>query len=175
MSTKIRYFAVALGATLALPTASWAADLRYAWADVVESQPVHQQVRIPERREVCWDESVYQATPVRRSATPKIFGAILGGVIGNQFGGGSGRDLMTVAGAALGASVAADEQRRRYPDRYYETIEQRCETRTEFTYEDRIVGWDVTYEFNGELYRARLREAPADRIRVQVGVQPAEG
>lgn len=175
MRTKKWYVAAALGAALILPAASWAAELRYAWADVVESQPVHQQVRIPTRREVCWDEPVYHASQARRSATPKIFGAILGGVIGNQFGGGSGRDLMTVAGAALGASVAADEQRRRYPDRYYETIEQRCETRTEFTYEDRIVAWDVTYEFNGELYEARLREAPADRIRVQVGVQPVDG
>jgi uncharacterized protein YcfJ len=33
------------------------------------------------------------------SATNEIFGSILGGAIGNQFGGGSGKKVMTVAGA----------------------------------------------------------------------------
>jgi outer membrane lipoprotein SlyB len=33
-------------------------------------------------------------------------GALLGGVIGHQFGGGSGRDVATVLGAFLGGSIA---------------------------------------------------------------------
>lgn len=33
-------------------------------------------------------------------------GALVGGVIGNQFGGGSGRDIATILGAVVGGSVA---------------------------------------------------------------------
>jgi len=33
-------------------------------------------------------------------------GALIGGVIGNQFGGGSGRDAATILGAVLGGSIA---------------------------------------------------------------------
>jgi outer membrane lipoprotein SlyB len=33
-------------------------------------------------------------------------GALIGGVIGNQFGGGSGRDVATILGAVIGDSVA---------------------------------------------------------------------
>ncbi len=32
-----------------------------------------------------------------------IGGALIGGAIGNQFGGGSGRDILTTGGAAAGA------------------------------------------------------------------------
>ena len=33
-------------------------------------------------------------------------GALIGGVIGNQFGGGSGRDVATILGAVIGGSIA---------------------------------------------------------------------
>ena len=36
-------------------------------------------------------------------ATGTIGGALIGGAIGNSFGGGSGRDILTAGGAAAGA------------------------------------------------------------------------
>ena len=37
----------------------------------------------------------------------KVFGgALVGGLIGNQFGGGSGRDIATVLGAIIGGNIA---------------------------------------------------------------------
>lgn len=38
-------------------------------------------------------------------------GALIGGVIGNQFGGGSGRDVATILGAIIGGSVANNRVR----------------------------------------------------------------
>lgn len=35
-------------------------------------------------------------------------GALIGGVIGNQFGGGSGKDVATILGAIIGGSMAND-------------------------------------------------------------------
>jgi len=168
------HIALCIGLLAAAPLAAQAGDA-YTWARVLDAQPVYQQVRIPERENVCWDEQVYRKVPERRSAAPAILGAILGGVIGHQVGDGRGRDIATVAGAALGASVATQEQYRRYPERYYSTTEQRCETRTSWRHEDRVVAWDVDYEIYGEVHQARLREQPGDRIRVRVGVQPVDG
>lgn len=37
-------------------------------------------------------------------------GALMGGVIGNQFGGGSGRDVATILGAIIGGSMANNHQ-----------------------------------------------------------------
>jgi uncharacterized protein YcfJ len=157
------------------PGLAGAEQFTETWAPVVEAQPVWQSVRIPQEHDVCWDETVHRITPARRSAAPKILGAIVGGVIGHQFGGGSGQDIMTATGAALGATVVADQQYRKNPDRYYTTLERRCETRIEYRLEERIIAWDVTYEFNGDQYRARMNEAPGDRIRIRVGVTPLSG
>jgi outer membrane lipoprotein SlyB len=35
-------------------------------------------------------------------------GALIGGVIGNQFGGGSGRDVATILGAIIGGSITSE-------------------------------------------------------------------
>lgn len=37
-------------------------------------------------------------------------GALLGGVVGNQFGGGSGRTVATILGSVIGGSVAHNKQ-----------------------------------------------------------------
>jgi uncharacterized protein YcfJ len=39
------------------------------------------------------------------SGVGTLIGAVAGGIIGNQVGGGSGRDIATVIGAGVGASV----------------------------------------------------------------------
>ena len=41
-------------------------------------------------------------------------GALLGGVIGNQFGGGSGRTVATILGSVIGGSVAHNKQQRNH-------------------------------------------------------------
>ena len=41
-------------------------------------------------------------------------GALVGGVIGNQFGGGSGRDIATVLGAIIGGSIANNQQNQQH-------------------------------------------------------------
>ena len=63
--------------------------------------------QMPYEVEVC--KRVYQGTG-DGSATNEIIGAIFGGVIGNQFGEGDGKDAMTLAGMFLGASLAHDDE-----------------------------------------------------------------
>ena len=53
----------------------------------------------------------------------------------------------------------------------YQTV-QRCETVYQQHEEERLVGYQVTYLFNGEEYSVRTTTDPGDEIRVRVSVQP---
>ena len=62
--------------------------------------------RVPYTESVCnWiDVPIYGQSSGSTGDT--IFGAIIGGAIGNQFGGGKGKDAATILGAIVGADVA---------------------------------------------------------------------
>ncbi len=150
----------------------------YDDARVVEVDPIVRRVRVEMPRRECWDE-VRTAYPERshtEAAGPMILGGIIGGVLGSQVGSGRGRDAATVAGTLIGASIGHDTAARRSsraggPEEY--TVE-RCQTRYESTYEERIEGYRVTYEYLGREYTTQLPYDPGDRIRVRVAVSPAE-
>ncbi len=48
---------------------------------------------------------------VKHEGANTVLGAVVGGALGNQIGGGSGRDVATVAGVLLGGSVANKNNR----------------------------------------------------------------
>ncbi len=159
-------------ALICLPAWARHDDAGYDFAKVLDARPVYATVRYPVDEEVCWDELAWRREPAAHSATPTILGAIIGGVVGHQFGSGRGRGVMTVAGAALGGSIGNDVSRQRHPDSYYTETQQRCEIQRSWRTEERISGWDVTYKYRGEIYQTRMREEPGDRIRVRVHVEP---
>jgi uncharacterized protein YcfJ len=148
-------------------------------AEVISVDPIIEQVSEPSDREVCWSEPVTYREPVRRrrSNSGPLLGAIIGGVIGHQFGSGHGRDAATVAGAAIGYSAVKDEQRHqdyrygRYGERVVHTNEQRCRVETDYHSEERVLGYDVAYRYNGRVYHTRTDAHPGDTIRVRVDVQ----
>jgi len=133
-------------------------------------------VRVEAPREVCWTEHVTRSEAShRRSFTPEIVGGIVGGVVGNHFGSGRGPDIATVAGAVLGGSLAHDIKRRR--SRAYHTYTEpveRCRVEHEYYERERLVGYDVKYRYNGEVYHARMDRDPGSTVRVRVNVQLAE-
>jgi len=171
-----------LFAVIALPV--WAADnqgprsqqsydnANYDYAKVVNVQPVTELVQIPQDQQVCRRELVRKRVPEHRSPAPAIFGSILGGVIGHQFGGGHGKTAATIAGAAIGGAVASNAQYRRYPPKYYTAREQRCRTETNWRSEERVIAWDVSWKYRGKIYHSTMNEPPGDRIRVRVSVDP---
>jgi uncharacterized protein YcfJ len=50
---------------------------------------------------------------------------------------------------------------------------ERCSERIEQSYEERIDGYDVEYEYGGQFFHTRLPYDPGERIRVRVAVTPA--
>lgn len=46
--------------------------------------------------------------------------------------------------------------------------DERCRTDTEWHTTDRVVGYDVTYRYDGREYQTRLSHDPGNRLRVRV-------
>jgi uncharacterized protein YcfJ len=148
----------------------------YDYASVVQVDPLRRQVRVSEPVRECWEESV----PV--SSGPfsadhiggTILGGLIGGVLGNQVGDRHGRRVARAAGAIIGGAVGYNVSRDR---KGYggERFHERCETRYRESYEERIDGYDVTYEYAGRRYQTRLPYDPGDRIRIRVDVTPVAG
>lgn len=150
----------------------------YDDARVVAVEPIVRQVRVESPRRECWDEvrtEYPERTAHSGTAAPMIIGGIIGGAIGSQVGQGRGRDIATVAGTLIGASIGHDSatrsSRSAVPE---ERVVERCQTRYESSYRERVDGYRVTYEYQGREYTTRLPYDPGDRIRVQVAVSPAE-
>lgn len=139
----------------------------YDYARVVDVDPIVHRVAIDSPQRDCWNEEreVYGQP---RSATPAVLGAIIGGVIGHQFGSGHSRNLGTVAGAVLGASVGHDAAAR---NAGVETRDvERCEDSTRRDWEDRVDGYRVTYMYRGREYHTVMPYDPGNRVQVRVGM-----
>jgi len=151
----------------------------YDYATVTGVQPITRSIRVSQPSQRCWQE--YQQVRVRddryrrRSATPEIFGAILGAAVGSRFGRGRGRGWATAAGALLGGSIAHDMKgypRRGYGPRYTTQSVQRCEVINHYITEEQVVAYRVSYRYNGREYTTRMQNRPGASIQVSVKVWP---
>lgn len=78
------------------------------YAQVVSATPIKETVKTP--RQECRNVTVTHRRPVQdeNRITGSVLGAVAGGVIGHQFGGGRGKDVATVVGA-LGGGYAGNQ------------------------------------------------------------------
>jgi uncharacterized protein YcfJ len=125
---------------------------------VISSTPVIQQVQVP--RQVCSNQPVAVQQP--RSGAGAVIGAIAGAALGNAIGSGTGRAVATgiglVGGAAVGDRVEGGG-----------TMVQNMQSCTTQTYyENRTVGYNVTYEYAGQQYTVQMPYDPGPSIRLQV-------
>ena len=153
---SVSLFAFALTSTGAFAWGDNAPE--YDMARVVSVDPIIEYVDEPVSQNVCWNEPVERYEPEYRYERRN----------------GDGRKAATIAGAVIGGAIAHDESHRgRYRDvggRYVQDYEQRCDNRTEYRQQERVVGYDVAYDYNGRVYRTRTDHHPGDTIRVAVQV-----
>lgn len=145
-----------------------AADAGPKYAKVVSVEPVRESVNNP--KEVCHDEVVSHSTPPKdqHQIAGTAIGAVVGGVLGNQVGGGKGKTLATVAGAVGGGYAGKKiEQSRQHPTTT-SSVQRRCSTVNNTS--TKLVGYDVRYEYNGVTRTVRMDHDPGDRVQVQEGV-----
>lgn len=112
-------------------------------------------VGTPEQR--CWvDQEQASNNP---NVPAAIAGALLGGILGHQVGGGTGKDVATIGGVVAGAAIGS-----RIGNGRGETREvQRCE---QIPAQARTQYWDVTYNFRGLEHRVQLDAAPGRTVTV---------
>lgn len=151
-------------------------SVKFAYADVLRVDPVYETVRYREPREECQEQQVERIE--RGGGDPTggtIVGAIIGGVIGSNVGSGNGRRAATAAGAVIGGAIGRDiDKNNGGPDRRYVGTEQRCRIVDVEREERRIAGYDVEYQFKGDVYMSRLAYDPGNKLRVRVAVSPAD-
>ncbi len=152
------------------------------YARVRSAVPEFERVNRP--RQECYNEIVEsRVRPVRPAPPPRerdvggtVLGGIVGGVIGNQFGKGHGREAATAAGAVAGALLGgqvdgrSEPQYAPPPDEYVEREVRRC--RSVEHWEQRLIGYRVSYEYAGRRYTTILPYDPGREIRVRVSVEP---
>tara|TARA_B110000977_G_scaffold74486_1_gene100739 strand:+ start:1066 stop:1491 length:426 start_codon:yes stop_codon:yes gene_type:complete len=129
-------------ALLVLATPAFAETVQDHYKTVIEQNPY--------RVEVCKDVQLKG----QASTGDTIFGAIIGGAIGNQFGGGKGKDAATVLGAIVGADIANKNGKK--PG----GTQRQCqvETRYEETQREVYSHSTVTFVSDGRQYTVKFQK-----------------
>jgi uncharacterized protein YcfJ len=137
------------------------------YAEVVQVTPLTKTVRTP--RQDCHDETVTHRAPVKdeHQVIGTIAGAVIGGVLGHQIGGGAGRDIATLAGAAGGGYAGNRIQKNLQDKDTYTTTGQKCAT--VYDSSQRRTGYEVLYRLNGQESTVRMDHDPGERIPVRNG------
>jgi len=128
-------------------------------ADVTSVRAV---VGPPEQR--CWVEREQLPQEQSRSNVPgAIAGALIGGILGHQVGGGAGKDLATVGGAIAGGAVGAQVGRNGDSQQAGTRDVQRCNT---VPSQAKPALWDVSYNFRGQEHRMQMTTPPGATVTV---------
>lgn len=169
---KIKALTLVVAGGILSATAS--AQTTYEYAQVVQANPIYQIVELSEPSEQCWQEEVIIERSSRGgSNTPVVVSTIIGGAIGNAVGSNkSNQRVGAVLGAVLGHSIGRDIVRNNRRSRTDSEIVERCKTVYETVQEERLVGYQVTYLYEGEERTIRTDSDPGEQIKLRVSVQP---
>jgi len=146
------------------------------YATVTSVEKVYKQYRVEEPYQECYIKETLQ-NQGDGSATNEIIGAILGGAIGNKIAEDSsdtGKDVMTLAGIVLGASIANDAEKANSTDQVVVSQEV-CETKVKTSFEKRLSHYLVHIDYEGRDLTYTSKKRPYDDvIKVKVTVNPLD-
>jgi uncharacterized protein YcfJ len=163
---------------LALATVLLAAALAaqaepfYDQARVRGVEARYETVNVP--REECSRHWVSERHAVGPQHNPGglVIGGVAGAQLGNQIGKGHGREAATALGAVVGAVAGDRISNRDRGDSYDEVPREVTTCRTVNEVRSRVIGYDVTYEYRGQLFTKLMRDNPGPSLRVRVSVDP---
>ena len=168
---------LAIGAVLAVGATAFA-GLKMMhnspeYAEVLKVTPLTRTIHTP--RQDCHDETVTHQAPVKdeHQVLGTVAGAVIGGVIGHQIGGGTGREIATVAGAAGGGYAGNRIQKNLQDKDTYTTTEQKCATLYDTS--QKRTGFEVRYRLDGKESTVKMDHDPGDRIPVRDGHLVVDG
>lgn len=141
----------------------------FGYATVLRVTPAWETYRPSQPEQRCDDGGgYYRPDNSGKTTGGTIVGAIVGGALGNTVGKGDGRKAATIAGAvaggAIGHHVASNNSGDYGPAPCHDVAVDREDRRQ--------VGFDVEYNFKGDIYVTRMSYDPGNRVRVRVTVIP---
>lgn len=143
-------------------------------ARVRHVEPQYENISVP--RDACSTSWVNE--PQRLQSERNYGGAVIGGVagavLGNQVGKGHGREAATALGAVVGAFTGDHVSNRNRADRYGQTQRQVQSCQTVYDVQQRLTGYQVTYDYQGQQYTALMPNDPGRRLQVRVSVNPVQ-
>lgn len=136
-------------------------------AEVVAVKEVTETVLTP--REQCQDVQVQRQAPVQdpHRITGTAIGAVAGGLLGSTIGGGKGKTVATIGGAAAGGYAGNQVQANMQQKDVTTTVERRCKTVNEKS--QKLVGYSVTYRLDGKDGTVRTSFKPGATLPVRDG------
>jgi uncharacterized protein YcfJ len=145
-------------------------DAYYARARVLKVEPVTTTVHIAVPQRECYQQEIHTPVYSHRRDGAALVGGLVGGILGHNLG--HGRGGTTLAGAIIGSAVGRSVTRN--TDGYYEAVSyvDRCEVHTRYQTQQRLLGYDVTYRYHGQVSTTRMHYDPGKFIQVRVDVSP---
>ncbi len=140
-------------------------------AKITSVDKIYRTHTIREPYQDCYIKEFYQADG-DGSIANELVGGLFGGLIGNQFGGGDGKDALTVAGALLGASLAHDDELKKSKTGSVVTKEV-CTTKYKSESIERLSHYRVEYEYDGRVFTYTTRNKPHGKnLDVSIAISP---
>jgi uncharacterized protein YcfJ len=161
---------IALVPVLALASVAAHAQGFVENATVIAVQPQYEQVSVP--RQECSRQLVSEPRRVEPNYGGAVLGGVAGALIGNQVGGGHGREAATAVGAVLGAFTGNNIANRDRWERTEVVSREVVACRDVDDVQSRLVGYQVTYELHGQQFTTMLHDAPGRYLPVRVSVEP---
>jgi len=132
-------------------------------ATVTSVEKVYKQYMVDEPYQDCYIKETVQNGSGDGSATNELFGAVLGGAIGNQFGEGDGNDAMTLFGALMGASIANDMEKTNSTGQVVVSQEV-CENKVRQRIEKRLSHYMIHVDYDGNDVSFTSKKRPYDDV-----------
>ncbi len=131
-------------------------------ATVTSIEKVYKQYRVDEPYQDCYIKETLQQSG-DGSATNELFGAVIGGAIGNKFGEGDGKDAMTLFGALMGASIANDAEKANSTGQVIVSQEV-CENKVRQKIEKRLSHYLIHVDYDGNDVSFASKKRPYDDV-----------
>ena len=140
--------------------------------------PQYESISVP--RNECTSQWIteQQAISPSRNYGGLAIGGVAGALLGNQVGGGRGREAATAVGAVVGAlageHLANQNSWGGYQQAGRQQQRQVQNCRTVNDVQSRLTGYQVEYEYRGQVYSTVTRQKPGSTLPVRVSVVPGE-
>lgn len=142
-------------------------------------QPQYENISVP--RNECsnqWVAEQPQPIASSRNLGGLALGGLAGAVLGHQIGGGRGRDAATAVGAVVGALTGEQfANQNSWGSGYQQASPQQRQVQSCRTVNDtqsRLTGYQVEYEYRGQIYNTVTRENPGRSLPIRVSFAPVE-